>query len=319
LFIIKTINNMENKRILITGITGFIGSQLKEKIEGEKYGLVKFWDLPMKHEGYVPIYGDLKDYHSLAKLIQEIKPEIVIHLAALTSVSQSFDRPQEYFEVNTVGTINLAEINLKYNPYLKKFIFAGTPEEYGIQEKFPIKEDAPLNPNSPYAVSKVAATKYLLYMFHTYNFPVVISRHANCYGRKFGEFQKLGVLENIVTQMIKGKDVYLGEPDVRRDFLYIDDILDWYSLLLEKGKNGEIYNAGWGKSYSIRECAELAKEILGFKGSIFWHSIPKRPGEIPKIELDASKARQKLGWKPKINLREGLKLLAEYWRKRIGE
>ena len=310
---------MENKKILITGITGFIGSQLKEKIEGEKYGLVRFGDLPMKHEGYTPIYGDLKDYHTLAKLIQEIKPEIIIHLAALTSVSQSFERPQDYFEVNTVGTINLAEINLKYNPYLKKFIFAGTPEEYGIQKEFPSKEEAFLNPSSPYAVSKVAATKYLLYMHKAYNFPIIISRHANCYGRKFGEFQKLGVIENMVTQMIKGKDVYLGEPDVKRDFLYIDDVLDWYNILLEKGKNGEIYNAGWGKSYSIREIAESTKENLGFKGSIFWRSIPKRPGEIPKIELDATKAREELGWEAKISLKEGLKLLAEYWRKRIGK
>lgn len=308
---------MENKKILITGITGFIGSQLKEVIKGEKYGLVRFGDLPTKHEGYNPIFGDLTDYHILAKIIQDIKPTIIIHLGALTSVSQSFERPQEYFEVNTIGTINLAEINLRYNPYLEKFIFAGTPEEYGIQEKFPTKETALLNPNSPYAVSKVAATKYLLYLYQAYNFPVIISRHANCYGRKFGEFQKLGVIENIITQMIKGKEVYLGEPDVKRDFLYIDDVLSWYQVLIEKGKSGEIYNAGWGKSYSIREVAELAKEIVGFKGTINWHSIPKRPGEIPKIELDTSKAKNELGWEPKVDLKEGIKLLTAYWKERL--
>jgi len=307
---------MENKKIFITGISGFIGSQLKETLKGEKYGLVKFGDLSLKHEGYTPIFGDLTDYHTLAKVIKEIKPEIVIHLAALTSVSQSFERPQEYFETNTIGTINLAEINLRFNPYLEKFIFAGTPEEYGIQNEFPTKETAPLCPNSPYAVSKAACTKYLQYLYKAYDFPVIISRHANCYGRKFGEFQKLGVIENIIVQMIKRKDVYLGEPDVERDFLYIDDVLNWYSLLLEKGQNGEIYNAGWSRSYSIREVAELAKEILGFKGAIFWNTIPRRPGEIPKMELDASKAREEIGWKPKIDLKEGLKLLIDYWKSR---
>jgi UDP-glucose 4-epimerase len=310
---------MEDKKIFITGVTGFIGSYLKDKIKGQKYGLVRFGDIPTRHKGYIPVYGDLTDYHGLAKLIQEIKPEIVIHLAAVTSVSQSFDRPQEYFEINTVGTVNLAEINLKYNPYLEKFIFAGTPEEYGIQKDFPIKEEAPLNPNSPYAASKVAATKYLIYLYRTYNFPVIISRHANCYGRKSGEFLKLGVIESIITQMIKGKEVYLGEPEPKRDFLYIDDVLDWYNTLIERGKVGQIYNAGWGKSYSIREVAELAKEISGFEGPIFWHSISKRPGEIPKIELDFTKAREELGWRPKIKLEEGLKLVAEYWKNQLGK
>jgi GDP-D-mannose dehydratase len=141
--------------------------------------MVRFGDLPTKHEGYIPVYSDLADYHHLVKTIKEIKPDVIFHLAGLTSVSQSFERPQEYFEVNTIGTINLAEINLRFNPYLKKFIWAGTPEEYGVQNSFPTNEEAPLNLNNPYAISKVAATKYLLFMNTAYNFPVVVSRHAN--------------------------------------------------------------------------------------------------------------------------------------------
>jgi len=305
-------------KILITGVTGFVGSHLVKELNeskiGKLFGLVRFGNRYAKHEGYEPIYADITDYHYLAKVISEIKPEIVIHLAALSGVSQSFERPQEYFEVNTIGTINLAEINLKFNPYLKKFIYAGTPEEYGIQNNFPIKEDAPLNPNSPYAVSKAAATKYLLYLHRAYNFPVVISRHANAYGRKIGIFSQLGVIENIVTQMLKGNDVYLGDPEPRRDFLYIDDVLKWYRLLIEKGRPGEIYNAGWGKSYSIREVAEKVRELTGFKGEIHWHSIPKRPGEVPRIELDASKAKKDLGWEPKIKLEEGLMKTIEYFK-----
>ena len=99
--------------------------------------------------------------------------------------------------------------------------------------------------------------------------------------------------------MLKEKDVYLGEPDVRIDFLYIEDVLEWYKLLIEKGKEGEIYNACWGRSYPIREVAERAKELVGFRGEIHWHSIPRRPGEIPKLELDYSKAKRELGWEPK--------------------
>lgn len=304
-------------KIFITGVTGFIGSHLVKEIKGEKiYGLVRFGDLPIKHEGYIPIYGSITDYHWLAKQIKEIKPEIVIHLAGLTSVSQSFERPQEYFEVNTIGTINLAEINLRFNPYLKKFIWAGTPEEYGTQITFPTKENSLLTPNSPYAISKASATLYLQYMHKSYDFPVVTSRHANCYGRKTGIFAQLGVIENIVSEMLTKNEIFLGEPDIRRDFLYIDDVIRWYKTLIERGKEGEIYNAGWGKSYSIREVAELSKELLGWKGEINWRAIPKRPGEIPRIELDASKAKKELTWEPKIELKEGLSKVAEHFRRK---
>jgi len=302
-------------RILITGVSGFIGSHLVKILEGnELYGLVRFGDRPIQHEGYVPMYGDLTDYHYLAKIVKEMKPEIIIHLAGLTSVSQSFERPQEYFEVNVTGTINLAEISLRYDTALRKFIWAGTPEEYGDQKTFPIKEDAPLNPNSPYAISKLAATEYLLYLNRAYGLPVIVSRHANAYGRKFGMFSQLGVIENIVTQMLKGSEIYLGR-DVKRDFLYVDDVMDWYKHLLRSDNFGEIYNAGWGKSYSIKEIVEQVRKLTNFKGRVFWNSLPSRPGEIPRIELDCSKARKELGWEPKVKLEKGIELVVEHFRR----
>lgn len=301
-------------KILVTGVTGFIGSHLVSALEGnELYGLVRFGDVPTKHEGYVPVYCDLADYHYLAKVIKEIRPEAIVHLAGLTSVSQSFERPQEYFEVNVLGTINLAETNVRYNPYLQRFIWAGTPEEYGIQKTFPIKEDAPLNPNSPYAVSKVATTQYLLYLNRAYGFPVIVSRHANAYGRKFGIFSQLGVVEHVITQMLKGSEMYLGQ-DVNRDFLHVNDILSWYKLLLASSNFGEVYNAGSGTSHSIRDVIALARKITGFKGRVFWNTLPLRPGEIPKIELDYSKAEKDLSWKPTVTLEEGMKLVAENFK-----
>jgi UDP-glucose 4-epimerase len=301
-------------KVLITGVTGFIGSHLVKELEGnEVYGLVRFGDMPVQHEGYKPVYGDLTDYHYLAKTIKGMKPDIVVHLAGLTSVSQSFERPQEYFEVNTLGTINLAEICLKYDPPLQKFIWAGTPEEYGIQEKYPIREDAPLRPNSPYALSKMAATQYMLYLSRAYDFPVVVSRHANAYGRKFGIFSQLGVIENTITQMLNGKDVCLGQ-NVWRDFLYIDDILTWYQHLLKSAKAGEIYNAGWGKAHSIEELVETTKKLTNFKGKVFWNALPARPGEIQKIELDYSKAKRELGWKPEVEFKSGLRSVVKYFK-----
>jgi nucleoside-diphosphate-sugar epimerase len=282
--------------------------------KNELYGLVRFGDVPVKHEGYSPFYSDLTDYHYLAKMIKEISPEVVIHLAALTSVSQSFDRPQQYMEANVLGTINLAEINLKHNLSLKRFIMAGTPEEYGVQQFFPIKETASLNPNSPYAVSKVAATKYLLYLNRAYGFPVVISRHANAFGRKTGIFSQLGVIENIITQMLKSSEVYVGK-NVMRDFLYIDDVMNWYESLLKSDCVGEVYNAGWGASHSIEEVVNLIREYIHFKGQVHWNTLPTRPGEIPNMALDYSKAKKQLGWRPKVAFEQGIKLTIEYFSK----
>ena len=303
-------------KYLITGITGFVGSYLKDILKGEIFGLVHTSEhiMGFKHKGYTPLYGDLGDYFTISKIVKDIKPDIVIHLGALTGVSMSFERPHEYVQTNVIGTQNLAESNRLFNPYLKKFIFAGTPEEYGIQTDFPTKETAPLNPNSPYAVSKVAATLYLRYMHRAYDFPVVISRHANCYGRPSGEFSRLGVVENIITGMLKSKDLFLGNPEITRDFLHIDDVKEFYKKLIEKGKPGEIYNAGWGREFKIKELAEIGRKITNFNGQIHWNSIPSRPGEFYRMALDASKARKELGWVPKIQLQEGLKKIMDYWR-----
>lgn len=301
-------------RYLVTGITGFIGSHLKEALDGEIYGLVQWFHKKQPFEGFIPIFGDLRNYHDLVNIIKDIKPEIIIHLGGITPVSLSFDRPFEYFETNVTGAINLVEINRKFNPYLKKLIVASTPEVYGIQDQLPISEKAEMNPNSPYAVSKAAADLYFKFGYKSYKLPIIFSRHANCYGRKD---QMHFVIESIVTQMLTKKEIYLGNPNPKRDFLYIDDVVNFYLQLIEKGKFGEIYNGGWSKAYSIKEIVEMAKEITDFKGKIHWNSLPSRPGEIPEISLDSMKAMTQLGWKPTIDIKEGLKLVADYWRDKL--
>jgi UDP-glucose 4-epimerase len=264
-----------------------------------------------KKEYFIPIVGDINNYKDMEKIIKKIKPQIVIHLAGLTSVFESFSKPIKYYRVNTLSTIKLAEINRKYNPNLEKFIWPSSCYEYGIQHSFPIKENAPLNPIDPYSCSKASATKYLIYMYHTYNFPVIISRSANIFGRKKGKFQKLGVIENIITQMIKENKIFLGSPKPVRDFLYIDDLIEWYKLLIKKGRIGRTYNVGSGKGYSIKEVVDLAKKITKSNSEIYWNVIPERPIEIPKIVLNIRSAK-KLGWKPKYSLKQGLIKVKEW-------
>ena len=301
-------------KILVTGASGFIGSHLIKELDGEVYGMVRWTAAKREHEGYIPVFCDLRDYHNVAKVIKDIRPSCVVHLGAITPVSLSFERPHEYFDINVMGTINLAEANLRYNEYLEKFVFAGTPEEYGIQEELPIKEDAPLKPNSPYAVSKAAASLYLQYMHKAYDFPTVISRHANCYGRKE---QTHFVIESIVTQMLSSEKVCLGDPMPVRDFLYIDDVCKAYKMLIQKGEKGEVYNFGMGRGYSIKEAAELAEKVTGFCGAVYWHTLPARTGEILELVLDSTKAGKELGWHPNTDLESGLRKVADHWRDKL--
>lgn len=201
-------------------------------------------------------------------------------------------------------------------PHFKHFLFAGTSEEYGNQTEFPIKENAELRPNSPYAVSKVAADKYLQYMRDAYDFPVTVLRPFNTYGRKDNVHF---VVERIITQMLQGKTVKLGDPTPERDLLYIDDHVNAYLTCLgnEKAK-GEVFNFCTGRSISIKELADLIAKLTGFKGEIMWNTIPARPLDIKKLVGSYEKAKRILGWEPKHTLEEGLKKTIDIWRNKLS-
>lgn len=301
-------------KYLITGINGFIGNFIKEALikegENEIYGLVRWSHTKQKIEGYIPVYGDLSNYHDMVSIIKDIKPDIVLNLGAITPVSLSFEKPFDYFDINTIGVVNLVEANRRFNPYLKKFIHASTPEVYGIQEQ-PLTPESPLYPNSPYAVSKAGADMYLNYAFRSYGFPAIMSRHANCYGRKD---QTHFVIESIVTQMInKEPEMYLGAKDPKRDFIHVDDVVNFYMSLIKRGEPGNVYTAGWNQSYSIEDVVELAKKLTNYEGRVVWDSIPKRPGEVPEIRLNPEKANKDLGWEPHVPLHQGIQKVIDHW------
>ena len=318
-------------RIFVTGMTGFLGHQLSETLlkKGHKLGTlarnVATSDRPIasntesmirgeKQSGISYYYGDLTDYLNIFDVLSNFKPDVIIHLAAQTSVAYSFTHTTEIFNVNFLGVANMAEAAIRAIPNLKRFIFSGSAEEYGIQTKFPTKETAELHAASPYAVAKIAAEKHLKYLHDAYGFPSIIFRNANSYGRKYNhQF----VIESIIYQMLKGKStVRLGDPTPFRDFIFQPDLLSAYVLAATVNNKkilGESINIGTGKSISIRQLAEKIKKITGYKGKIQWNSFPKRSLEIPKLELDNSKAKKLLKWKPKYSLDQGLKITTTYY------
>jgi len=306
-------------KVLVTGGSGFIGAELLPK-------LVELGHEVCSLERYVTgryvlgartatVFGDLRDGFSIRKLVKDVQPEAVIHLAAISPVAYSYDHPQEVFEVNALGTINLAEACLREVPNFKHFLYAGTSEEYGNQDKFPVTEDAELRPNSPYSVSKVAADKYLQYMRAAYDFPVTVLRPFNTYGRKDNTHF---VVERTITQMLQGKTVRLGDPTPARDFIYVDDHVDAYLTCLNDPKaKGEVFNFCTGRDITIKGLIGLISKLTGFKGKVQWNTIPARPLDIKKLVGSYEKAKKVLGWRPKYTLEEGLKKTIEFWERKL--
>lgn len=318
-------------RIFITGMTGFLGYKLGEKLleRGHAIGTlarnVASSDRPIasntesmirgeKREGISYYYGDVTDYLNLYDCLANFKPDVIIHLAAQTSVAYSFTHVTEVMNVNFLGVVNMAEAARRSLPNLKRFIFSGSVEEYGIQTKFPTKEIAELRAASPYGVAKIAAEKYLKYLYDAYKFPAIIFRNANSYGRKYNhQF----VIESIIYQMYEGKSpIKLGDPTPIRDFVFESDLLVAYVLAVESNNKkvlGESINIGTGQAISVRNLAKKIAKITGYKGKIHWNSFPKRALEIPRLQVDNSKAKLLLKWKPKHSLDEGLRITASYY------
>lgn len=321
-------------RIFITGTTGFLGNELATKLlqKGHKIGTlirnVAKSDRPSSNtesmirgerkKGISYYYGDVTDFVNTYDVLGSFRPDVIIHLAAQTSVAYSFSHTFEVFNVNFLGAVNVAEAAIRVVPNLKRFIFSGSVEEYGIQTKFPTKEDAELRAASPYGVAKIAAEKHFKYLYQAYHFPVIIFRNANSYGRKFNhQF----VIESIIYQMYQGKSpIKLGDPNPLRDFVFEPDLLSAYILAAESNNKkllGESINIGTAQAISIRELATKISKITGYTGKIRWHSFPKRALEIPRLQVDNTKAKKLLNWKPTVSLDKGLRITAGYYAKKL--
>jgi len=238
----------------------------------------------------------------------------VIHLAAISPVSYSYDHPNEVLEANLTGTVNLAEACLREVPQFRQFLFASSSETYG-KGPVPKTEETPQNPNSPYSVSKLAAEKYVLYLRDAYRLPATVLRLFNTYGRKDNaDF----VVERTIVQMLRGHTVRLGAPSPVRDLLYVDDHVNAYLSCLGNEKAiGGIFNFSTGRGVSVSELVGLLASLTGFVGEVAWDTIPRRPLDIDRMIGDSSQAEKILGWRPRVNLEEGLRLCIAHWKQRL--
>ena len=318
------------EKILITGITGFIGTHLALRLKQEGYivyGITKpsvTKNLALFKEFLADvkvINCDISDYYSTYNIINKIDPNVIVHLAALSPVRDSFEKPFSYINTNMVGTTNIVQTLLKLkNLEEKKLIYASTAEVYGEQKSKPTKEDVQLNPTSPYAITKTATDMYVRMAANIYGLNTTVMRCTNTYGRKF---DTSFFVEYLITTMLKQEKVYIGAPNSIRDYMYVDDHVNAYMQAIRLDhKSGEAFNFASQNEMTNKEVASKIAKVLNFDThniilGKYPPSYPLRPLESDQtfISLDATKAKRILKWKPQVSFKDGLNETIRYWKK----
>jgi GDP-4-dehydro-6-deoxy-D-mannose reductase len=318
-------------RVLITGITGFAGSHLAEYLlaehpEVEVYGTYRWRSRRENIEHLADRVemreADLRDYSSLHSLLDEVRPQAIFHLAAQSFVPSSWRAPAETLGTNITGQTNLFEAvrYLDLDPVIQ---IACSSEEYGLvhPEETPIKEDNPLRPLSPYAVSKVAQDFMGYQYFQSYGLKVVRTRAFNHTGPRRGD---VFVTSNFAKQ-VASIEAGLNEPVIRvgnldaiRDFTDVRDTVRAYWLAVLKGRPGEVYNIATGTGITIREVLDRLIALANVEVKVETDPERLRPSDVEILIGDSSKFRADTGWEPQISFEQTLRDVLDYWRRQLG-
>lgn len=321
-------------KILITGITGFVGSHLAESYLADGHsvcGTYIFHHLDDEFDRIAHIKDrlklyecDLRDRNSVWRVINKVRPDIIHHLAAQSFVKISWENPEFTIFNNIQSQLNIFEVcrQLNHNPIIH---IAGSSEEYGLvgENELPIKEENPLRPMSPYAVSKIGQDMLAQQYFHSYGLSVIITRAFNHEGPRRG---RQFVTSNFACQAIeiirgKRKNFKVGNLDIIRDYTDISDMIRAYRLAVEKCDFGEPYNICSGIGRKISEIFDYYADKIGERTEVNYKIIEDpermRPSDLPILIGDNTRFREKTGWKPEISFKEMLDKIFNYWEKKL--
>ncbi len=310
---------LRNKKILVTGAAGFIGSFLIKRLveeHAEVHALIQeaenLFRIRDTTEKISIHQGDIADFYSVRHCIEKVKPEVVFHLAAVRNVQRDLTLLDKVIDINLKGTANLIKVLGENKQQLQRFISTGTCEEYG-DGQVPFKEEQREIPVSPYSFSKVAAT-YLCQMVHiTTGMPIVVVRPFLTYG----PYQSIDMfVPSVIYHCISKKDFQMTSGDQTREFNYVEDIVEGFVLAAVcKGAVGEVINIGNGIEYKVREVAE--KIVSKFDNTIKLNAgtLAKRVGEARNFYCSNEKAKKLLGWQPRYSLDEGLDISVKWYKK----
>lgn len=316
-------------RVLITGITGFVGSHLADycltKPDVEVYGTIRWRskrDNICHIEDKINLHEcDIKDAVSVQNMLKKVKPHYIFHLAAQSFVPTSWHAPAETLSTNIIGEVNLFEAvrDLGLDPIIQ---VAGSSEEYGLayENELPITEENPLRPLSPYAVSKIAQD-FLGYQYYkSYGIRVIRTRAFNHTGPRRGEVFVVSTFAKQIAEIeakIKEPVIKVGNLKSKRDFTDVRDIVKAYWLAVENCEPGEVYNISSGKAVSIEEILNRLIKMSEVEIRVAKDPERMRPSDVEVLIGDSTKFRELTKWKPEIPLQKTLEDTLNYWRKKV--
>ena len=320
---------MSDMRVLITGITGFVGSHFAEFLLGQGVEVVgslrwrsKTENIEHLRDRITLIESDLRDLLSVRTVLEQARPDCVVHLAAQSFVAASWQTPVETFHTNVVSQMNLLE-GLRQLRRDARFLVIGSSEEYGLVEpdELPVREMNPLRPLSPYAVSKVAQDLMGFQYFKSYGLHIVRARAFNHTGPRRGEaFATSNFAKQIaaIEAGLREAVIHVGDLKPTRDFSDVRDIVRGYWQLLEHGTPGEVYNLCSGEDWSIERVLQfLIGRSTASSIAIRVDPARLRPSDVPILRGSAEKIEKATGWHRTIRLEQTLTDLLDYWRRRI--
>lgn len=308
---------LSNKKILVTGADGFIGSHLVETLISRDYEVRAFvwynsnnsWGwldtLPQHIKNNLDVFaGDIRDPHGVKQAMQGIN--VIMHLAALIAIPYSYHFPHSYIETNVQGTLNLLQAAREAN--VEKFLQTSTSEVYGTAQFVPITEQHPLQAQSPYAASKIGADQIALSFFRSFELPVTIVRPFNTYGPRQSA---RAIIPTTITQIAKGNSkIQLGSLHPTRDFNFIQDTVDAFIAIAESDSTiGETINIGSNFEVSMRDTVQFIAEIMNKSIDIVADPSRIRPeqSEVNRLYACNAKVKQLTEWQPQYSKLDGFK------------
>jgi UDP-glucose 4-epimerase len=307
--------------VLVTGATGFLGSHLTSRLleEGADVHALTSTVSAVYPQRLLPVReritlheGSLADRSAMDALAEQVRPRLIFHLGAYTHVGKSWQRVDECVQVNVQGTVNLLQALARFG--FDKFVYTGTSEIYGDVD-VPFREDGPVNPISPYSVSKYAGERYCRMFHQGKGWPLVMVRPFNAYGPAQSPDR---IIPEIIVRALKGQPLLMTQGKQTREFNFASDLAAGFLAAGLHGRPGRLYNLGCGEEVSMRDLAATVLKLMNDPVEAQFGALPDRPTEIWRMYADSSRARTELGWSPQVGLAEGLQRTISWYTNELS-
>ena len=309
------------EKVLVTGSEGFIGSHLVERLLSQGFKVRAFiqynfksdkgWLSDIKSENLEFFFGDIRDLDSVLLSLQEV--DCIFHLAALISIPYSYDSPIGYINTNIIGTYNILEASRR--SLIKRILVTSTSEVYGSAIYVPMDEAHPLQAQSPYSASKIAADRLAESYYKSFGLPVITVRPFNTFGPRQST---RAIVPRIITQLLHNpSEVKLGSLSPIRDFNFVEDVVDAFIALYKSDLAiGQEVNIATGKGISIDELLNLIAKELGLEYNVILDNTRVRPemSEVDRLIGDATRLKKLTGWYPKHSYLDALRKTIDFYK-----